>query len=276
MAAAAAADRRAGARRPRAAPPAGAEPGRRAARRRGDRHARVVPRHRSAPTRRSRSPARASPPPPATACRSTTRTSGTTSSGCSGRSPVASPRATSAATCRCARIPNVIDVLVELASGVTGSVHLDYVERDGGRAIRIVGDRGVLTVDLARRRRSRTRTPAGELRHEQHVERARRRVPAPARPLRSTWSRGARSAGDDRARRPAPSPWPRRWWRRARRGRGRTSRREPSTAHQIAVQPPSTGRFTPVTYCEASDARNATAPLMSSGPARRCSGTRRS
>lgn len=44
--------------------------------------------------------------------------------------------------------PNVVDVLFDLASGVTGSVHLDYVERDGARSIRIVGDRGVLTVDL--------------------------------------------------------------------------------------------------------------------------------
>ncbi len=65
--------------------------------------------------------------------------------------------------------PNVIDVLVAMASGVTGSVHLDYVERNGGRAIRIVGDRGVLTADLGDGTIT-TRTPAGELRHEQHVE----------------------------------------------------------------------------------------------------------
>jgi predicted dehydrogenase len=65
--------------------------------------------------------------------------------------------------------PNVIDALVALASGVTGSVHLDYVERNGGRAIRIVGDRGVLTADLGDGTIT-TRTRAGELRHEQHVE----------------------------------------------------------------------------------------------------------
>lgn len=44
--------------------------------------------------------------------------------------------------------PNVIDALLELESGATGSVHLDYVERDGARQVRIVGDRGVLEVDL--------------------------------------------------------------------------------------------------------------------------------
>ncbi len=44
--------------------------------------------------------------------------------------------------------PNVIDAVLELENGMTGTVHLDYVERDGARQARIVGDRGVLVVDL--------------------------------------------------------------------------------------------------------------------------------
>ena len=44
--------------------------------------------------------------------------------------------------------PNVIDAILQLEDGLTGSVHLDYVERDGARRARIVGDRGVVAVDL--------------------------------------------------------------------------------------------------------------------------------
>lgn len=44
--------------------------------------------------------------------------------------------------------PNSIDVLLTLDSGVTGTAHLDYVERHGARTARIVGDRGVLELDL--------------------------------------------------------------------------------------------------------------------------------
>ena len=43
---------------------------------------------------------------------------------------------------------------------------------------------------------------------------------------------------------------------------------------QRLVQPPSTIRFSPVTYAEASEARNTTAPWMSSLPSMRPSGTR--
>ena len=42
----------------------------------------------------------------------------------------------------------MIDAILELEDGLTGSVHLDYVERDGARRARIVGDRGVVAVDL--------------------------------------------------------------------------------------------------------------------------------
>jgi predicted dehydrogenase len=44
--------------------------------------------------------------------------------------------------------PNVIDAVLELEDGTVGTVHLDYVERHGARTARIVGDRGVLTLDL--------------------------------------------------------------------------------------------------------------------------------
>lgn len=46
------------------------------------------------------------------------------------------------------QMPNVMDVLLAMDTGVTGTVHLNYVERNGGRMARIVGDRGVLAVDL--------------------------------------------------------------------------------------------------------------------------------
>jgi len=44
--------------------------------------------------------------------------------------------------------PNVIDVLLTMGNGVSGTAHLNYVERNGGRSARIVGDRGVLAIDL--------------------------------------------------------------------------------------------------------------------------------
>lgn len=46
--------------------------------------------------------------------------------------------------------PNAVDALLELASGVTGAVHLDYVEPRGVRTLHIVGDAGSLFVDIAR------------------------------------------------------------------------------------------------------------------------------
>jgi predicted dehydrogenase len=65
--------------------------------------------------------------------------------------------------------PNVIEVLLELGTGVTGSVHLDYVERDGARAVRIVGDRGALALDL-RAGDLGLRAGSGPVVHESHVE----------------------------------------------------------------------------------------------------------
>jgi D-apiose dehydrogenase len=43
--------------------------------------------------------------------------------------------------------PNVLDALIELES-VTGSAHLDYVQRPGCRALSVVGTGGVLDVDF--------------------------------------------------------------------------------------------------------------------------------
>lgn len=43
--------------------------------------------------------------------------------------------------------PNVLDALVEL-DGAAGSVHLDYVQRPGRRALNVIGTRGVLAVDV--------------------------------------------------------------------------------------------------------------------------------
>jgi predicted dehydrogenase len=65
--------------------------------------------------------------------------------------------------------PNVIDALVELDSGATGTVHLDYVERNGARALRVVGDAGVLAVDL-RAGTLRLSTASGGEVEERHAE----------------------------------------------------------------------------------------------------------
>ncbi|HQZ32919.1 MAG TPA: Gfo/Idh/MocA family oxidoreductase [Ilumatobacteraceae bacterium] len=53
-----------------------------------------------------------------------------------------------AANLELVQMPNVIDVLLTMDTFVTGTAHLNYVERHGGRMARIVGDRGVLEVDL--------------------------------------------------------------------------------------------------------------------------------
>lgn len=44
--------------------------------------------------------------------------------------------------------PNVADVVLQLASGATGTVHLDYVQDPPSRRFTIIGDRGVLRVDV--------------------------------------------------------------------------------------------------------------------------------
>ena len=43
--------------------------------------------------------------------------------------------------------PNVLDALIELES-VSGSAHLDYVQRPGCRALSVVGTGGILDVDV--------------------------------------------------------------------------------------------------------------------------------
>ena len=44
--------------------------------------------------------------------------------------------------------PNVVDAVLELADGVTGLVHLDYVQEPARRAFEVVGDQGRLAVDV--------------------------------------------------------------------------------------------------------------------------------
>jgi predicted dehydrogenase len=65
--------------------------------------------------------------------------------------------------------PNVIDALVELDSGATGTVHLDYVERNGARAVRVVGDAGTLDVDLRAGTLHLSTGASGQV-EERHVE----------------------------------------------------------------------------------------------------------
>lgn len=44
--------------------------------------------------------------------------------------------------------PNVVDAVLSLRSGVTGTVHLDYVQARGRRSFTVVGDRGSVSVDV--------------------------------------------------------------------------------------------------------------------------------
>jgi predicted dehydrogenase len=44
--------------------------------------------------------------------------------------------------------PNVVDGLIEMESGVSGTVHLDYVQLPGRRRLAIVGDGGTLDVNV--------------------------------------------------------------------------------------------------------------------------------
>jgi len=46
------------------------------------------------------------------------------------------------------RDPNVVDAVLRLATGVTGTAHLDYVQDRPRRSISIVGDRGTLDLDV--------------------------------------------------------------------------------------------------------------------------------
>jgi predicted dehydrogenase len=42
--------------------------------------------------------------------------------------------------------PNVVESIFRLANGVTGTVHLDYVQHPGCRQVKLIGDRGTLEV----------------------------------------------------------------------------------------------------------------------------------
>lgn len=46
--------------------------------------------------------------------------------------------------------PNVVDCVLRMQTGVTGSVHLDYVQQRGSRACEVIGDAGVLRIDVIR------------------------------------------------------------------------------------------------------------------------------
>lgn len=47
--------------------------------------------------------------------------------------------------------PNVIDVVLRMKSGVTGTAHLDYVQQPTRREFMIIGDRGTIHVDVIAR-----------------------------------------------------------------------------------------------------------------------------
>ena len=46
--------------------------------------------------------------------------------------------------------PNLADGVLELAGGVTGTFHLDYIQKPGRRLLTVIGDRGTLDVDVSR------------------------------------------------------------------------------------------------------------------------------
>lgn len=46
--------------------------------------------------------------------------------------------------------PNIVDSILKLHNGITGTVHLDYVQRPGCRQIRLIGDRGTIEIDAAK------------------------------------------------------------------------------------------------------------------------------
>jgi predicted dehydrogenase len=46
--------------------------------------------------------------------------------------------------------PNVVDGLLELESGITGTVHLDYVQSPTRRQVVLVGDQGTIDIDVAK------------------------------------------------------------------------------------------------------------------------------
>lgn len=46
--------------------------------------------------------------------------------------------------------PNIVNCLLELESGATGTAHLDYVQAPGERQFTVIGDRGTLVIDAVR------------------------------------------------------------------------------------------------------------------------------
>lgn len=46
--------------------------------------------------------------------------------------------------------PNIVDAVLRLADGTTGTAHLDYVQSPGSRRFTLIGDRGTMRVDVPR------------------------------------------------------------------------------------------------------------------------------
>jgi len=46
--------------------------------------------------------------------------------------------------------PNVVNAILELETGISGTAHLDYVQAPGQRSFRIIGDQGYLEIDALR------------------------------------------------------------------------------------------------------------------------------
>lgn len=47
--------------------------------------------------------------------------------------------------------PNVVDALIELSTGISGTAHLDYIQSPGKRVFSIIGDEGSITVDATKK-----------------------------------------------------------------------------------------------------------------------------
>jgi len=46
--------------------------------------------------------------------------------------------------------PNIVNAILELETGISGTAHLDYVQTPGQRSFRIIGDQGYLEIDALR------------------------------------------------------------------------------------------------------------------------------
>jgi D-apiose dehydrogenase len=47
--------------------------------------------------------------------------------------------------------PNVVDALLELTTGISGTVHLDYIQSPGKRVFTIIGDEGSIALDASKK-----------------------------------------------------------------------------------------------------------------------------